>query len=403
MSILSGKKILLGITAGIAAYKTASLVRLFIKSGAEVQVIMTPASKDFVTPLTLSTLSKNPVYSTFYDKEEENELWNNHVDLGLWADYMVIAPATANTLSKMSQGGCDNLLLATYLSAKCPVYFAPAMDLDMYKHPSTMESLHKLQQFGNMMIPATSGELASGLIGEGRMAEPEDIVRFMEDDILSKLPLKGKKVLITAGPTYEAIDPVRFIGNHSSGKMGFAIAKSAANLGAEVFIVTGPSHQKISHSQVHRIDVVSAEEMYQQSHQYFPEVDIAILSAAVADYRPKNVVMQKIKKKDTTLEIALEPTKDILASLGEIKKQQFLVGFALETDNELANAVSKLERKNLDAIVLNSLKDKGAGFATDTNKITFIDKEKKQTEFKLKPKEEVANDIINEIVKRLHA
>ena len=402
MSVLSGKKILLGITAGIAAYKTASLVRLFIKLDAEVKVIMTPASKDFITPLTLSTLSKNPVHSTFYDKEDkENELWNNHVDLGLWADYMVVAPATANTLSKMANGACNNLLLATYLSAKCPVYFAPAMDLDMYIHPSTKESLTKLKSFGNIIIPATSGELASGLVGEGRMAEPEDIVSFIEDDILSKLPLKGKKILLTAGPTYEAIDPVRFIGNHSSGKMGFAIAKAAANLGAEVYLISGPSQQQIKHSLVHRIDVVSAKEMYTAAHKYFNEVDIAILSAAVADYTPKNVATQKIKKKDSTLDIELIKTKDILASLGEIKKNQFLVGFALETNNELENAKGKLKRKNLDAIVLNSLQDKGAGFATDTNKITIIDKNLKEKSFELKSKVEVAKDIINEIIIRL--
>ncbi len=403
MSILSGKKILLGITAGIAAYKTASLVRLFIKSGAEVQVVMTPASKDFITPLTLSTLSKNPVHSTFYEKEEENELWNNHVELGLWADYILIAPATANTLSKMTNGVCDNLLIATYLSAKCPVYFAPAMDLDMYKHPSTMQSLAQLQAYGNTMIPATSGELASGLVGEGRMAEPEDIVAFIEKDILSKLPLKGKNILITAGPTYEAIDPVRFIGNHSSGKMGFCIAKAAADLGAEVYLVTGPSHQKISHSLVHRIDVTSAEEMYQASHKYYPNTDIAILSAAVADYRPEHVVKEKIKKQDASLEIQLEPTKDILASLGAAKRNQFLVGFALETNDEEANALGKLERKNLDAIVLNSLNDLGAGFATNTNKITFIHKNKEKVPFELKSKEEVATDILNEILKRIDA
>jgi len=403
MSILSGKKILLGVTAGIAAYKTASLVRLFIKSGAEVQVVMTPASKDFITPLTLSTLSKNPVHSTFYNKEDENELWNNHVELGLWADYMIIAPATANTLSKMTNGVCDNLLLATYLSAKCPVYFAPAMDLDMYKHPSTNQSLEKLQSYGNIIIPATSGELASGLVGEGRMAEPEDIVAFMANDILSKLPLKGKKVMITAGPTYEAIDPVRFIGNHSSGKMGFAMAKSAANLGAEVFLITGPSHEKVSHSLIHRIDVTTAEEMYEASHEYYPDANVAILSAAVADYRPKKVVTEKIKKKDAALEIELEPTKDILASLGEIKQDQFLVGFALETNNELAHAIGKLERKNLDAIVLNSLKDKGAGFATNTNKVTFIDKNQEKVPFELKSKAEVADDILDEILKRIDA
>jgi phosphopantothenoylcysteine decarboxylase/phosphopantothenate--cysteine ligase len=403
MSILSGKKILLGITAGIAAYKTANLVRLFIKSGAEVQVIMTPASKDFITPLTLSTLSKNPVHSTFYEKEEENELWNNHVDLGLWADYMLIAPATANTLSKMTNGICDNLLIATYLSAKCPVYFAPAMDLDMYKHPSTITSLDKLQSFGNKMIPATSGELASGLVGEGRLAEPEDIVSFMENDILSSMPLHGKKVLITAGPTYESIDPVRFIGNHSSGKMGFEIAKAAANLGAKVYLVSGPSNEIVNHDSIHRTDIVSAEQMYTACHQYFPEVSIAILTAAVADYRPKNVAAEKIKKKESTLDIELEPTKDILASLGVIKKEQFLVGFALETTNELINALAKLKQKNLDAIVLNSLNDKGAGFSGNTNKVTFIDKEERNTPFEMKPKSDVAIDIMNEILKKIDA
>ena len=401
MSVLSGKKVLLGITAGIAAYKTASLVRLFIKLGAEVQVIMTPASKDFITPLTLSTLSKNPVHSTFYDKEAENELWNNHVDLGLWADIMVIAPATANTLSKMTNGVCDNLLLATYLSSKCSVYFAPAMDLDMYIHPSTKNNLDKLQSFGNVMIPATSGELASGLVGEGRMAEPEDIVSFIEKDLLNKLPLKGKKLLLTTGPTYEAIDPVRFIGNHSSGKMGFAIAKIAANLGAEVILISGPSAQTIQHSFVKRIDVKSAEEMYTEAHKYFKEADIAILSAAVADYRPKNVATQKIKKKDATIEIVLEKTKDILASLGEIKGHQLLVGFALETNNEEENAIGKLKKKNLDLIVLNSLQDKGAGFATDTNKITIIDKELSIQTFGLKSKDAVAEDIMNAIVAKL--
>lgn len=401
MSVLSGKKILLGITAGIAAYKTASLVRLFIKLDAEVKVIMTPASKDFITPLTLSTLSKNPVHSTFFDKEEENELWNNHVDLGLWADYFLIAPATANTLSKMANGTCNNLLLATYFSAKCTVYFAPAMDLDMYKHSSTKESLAKLQSFKNILIPATSGELASGLVGEGRMAEPQDIVSFMENDIVSKLPLRGKKVLITAGPTYEAIDPVRFIGNHSSGKMGFAIANIAANLGAEVFLISGPSQQQIKHSFVHRIDVVSADQMYTAAHKHFNEVDIAILAAAVADYKPKNIADQKIKKKEATLTMELEPTKDILASLGLIKKNQFLVGFALETNDEIENAKSKIKRKNLDAIVLNSLQDKGAGFATNTNKITFIDKGFNQKPFELKSKIEVAKDILNEIILKM--
>ena len=403
MSILRGKKILLGISAGIAAYKTAALVRLFIKSGAEVKVVMTPASKDFITPLTLSTLSKNPVSSTFYDQEDENELWNNHVDLGLWADYMLVAPATANSMSKMANGTCDNLLLATYLSAKCPVYFAPALDLDMYQHPSTKTTIEKLQSFDNVLIPATSGELASGLVGEGRMAEPEDIVSFIENDVLSKLPLKGKKVVITAGPTYEAIDPVRFIGNHSTGKMGFEIAKAAANLGAEITLISGPSNQQISHSLINRVNVTSAEEMYEAAHKVYPSSDIAILSAAVADYKPKNIATQKIKKKDSALEIALEPTKDILASLGEIKSSQFLVGFALETNNEVENAIGKLQRKNLDMIVLNSLQDKGAGFASNTNKVTIIDKTSGQKEFGLKSKSEVAVDIINEILQKINA
>ena len=403
MSIVSGKKILLGVTAGIAAYKTANLVRLFIKSGAEVKVIMTPTAKDFVTPLTLSTLSKNPVHSNFYDKENENELWNNHVELGMWADYMLIAPATANTLSKMVNGVCDNLLLATYLSAKCPVYFAPAMDLDMYKHPSTVESLKKLQEFGNKMIPATTGELASGLVGEGRMAEPQEIISHLENDILSSLPLSGKKVMITAGPTYEAIDPVRFIGNHSSGKMGFEIANEAAKLGAEVYLISGPSQEQVKQPRIHRVDVLNAEEMYQACHEKFPDVDIAIFSAAVSDYSPKNKASEKIKKQDASLQIELEPTKDILASLGAIKEHQFVVGFALETNNELTNAISKLERKNLDAIVLNSLNDQGAGFGSDTNKITFIDKMKHKVSFELKSKSDVATDIMNEILKRIDA
>ncbi|MFT7330549.1 MAG: phosphopantothenoylcysteine decarboxylase/phosphopantothenate--cysteine ligase [Roseivirga sp.] len=402
MSVISGKKILIGVTAGIAAYKTAHLVRLFIKAGAQVRVVMTPAAKDFITPLTLSTLSKNPVHSTFYDKEDENELWNNHVDLGLWADLMVIAPATANTLSKMSNGTSDNLLLATYLSAKCKVYFAPAMDLDMYKHPSTTTSIEKLESFGNVCIPVASGELASGLIGEGRMAEPGDILGFIESDILSQLPLRGKKVLITAGPTYEEIDPVRFIGNHSSGKMGFELAKTAASLGADVVLVSGVSHEKVEHSLIKRIDVVSAQDMYDAAHEHFSTSDIAILSAAVADYKPKNISTEKIKKNDAIMSIELVKTKDILASLGEIKTGQFLVGFALETNNELENALGKLKRKNLDLIVLNSLQDKGAGFKKSTNKVTIIDKSEKISEFSLKSKSEVAQDIFNEIVNRIH-
>ena len=403
MSVLSGKNIILGVTAGIAAYKSAFLTRLLIKKGANVKVVMTPASKEFVTPLTLSTLSKNEVYSSFTSEDDDNAQWNNHVDIAQWGDLFIIAPATANTMSKMVSGTCDNLLLAVYLSAKCPVYYAPAMDLDMYKHPSTITSLDKLQSFGNKMIPATSGELASGLVGEGRMAEPQDIMSFIENDILSTLPLKGKKVLVTAGPTYEAIDPVRFIGNHSSGKMGFEIAKAAANLGAEVFLITGPSEEKVNNTLIQRINVVTAEEMYKACHHYFSKVTIAVLSAAVADYKPKKVAIEKIKKKDTTLEIELAPTKDILASLGAIKQQQYLVGFALETNNEIVNALSKLESKNLDAIILNSLKDKGAGFATDTNKVTFIDHEQRQVHFELKSKTAVAIDIMNEILNKIDA
>lgn len=403
MSILSGKNILLGITAGIAAYKTASLVRLFIKAGANVKVVMTPASKDFITPLTLSTLSNNPVQSSFVNEDEDDAVWNSHVELGLWADFMLVAPATANTMSKMANGVCDNLLLACYLSAKCPVYFAPAMDLDMYKHPTTSRTFKILKSFDNIMIPATKGELASGLVGEGRMAEPEDIVDFIEKDILSKLPLKGKTVLITAGPTHEAIDPVRFIGNHSSGKMGFEIAKSAANNGAEVILITGPTNQKVEHSFIQTISVTSAEDMYNAVHEHYNNVDVAILSAAVADYKPKNVSDIKIKKKDSTLTLELTKTKDILASIGDIKENQFLVGFALETNNELDNAISKLNKKNLDLIVLNSLNDKGAGFGGNTNKVTIIDKQENITKFELKSKAEVAQDLMKIIIKKLHA
>ena len=403
MSVLQGKKILLGITGGIAAYKTAHLVRLFIKLKAEVRVILTPSAKDFITPLTLSTLSKNEVYSSFYNEEDENAVWNNHVDLGLWADLMLIAPATANTMSKMKNGTADNLLVATYLSAKCPVYFAPAMDLDMYKHASTKESLTTLQSIGNILIPAASGELASGLVGEGRMAEPEDIVSFIEDDILNQLPLKGQKIVITAGPTYEAIDPVRFIGNHSSGKMGFALAKAAAHLGAEVHLITGPTKEQVVHSLIHRVDVVSAQEMYDAVHDVFQESNIAIFSAAVADYKPKNKVDQKIKKAHASLALELTPTPDILASVGKIKTNQYLVGFALETNNELENAKKKITSKHLDAIVLNSLNDKGAGFATNTNKITIIDKNLNSKVYNLKSKDEVAQDILTYILQNRQA
>jgi phosphopantothenoylcysteine decarboxylase / phosphopantothenate---cysteine ligase len=398
MSVLSEKKIILGVSGGIAAYKTASLVRLLIKAGAHVQVIMTPASKDFVTPLTLSTLSKNPVHSTFYNQEDENAVWNNHVELGLWADLILIAPATANTMSKMATGNCDNLLIATYLSSKCSVYFAPAMDLDMYKHPSTIASFDALEKFGNIIIPAESGELASGLSGEGRMAEPENIVAFLKADLEKKLPLRGKKVLITAGPTYEAIDPVRFIGNHSTGKMGFDIAECAANLGAEVVLITGPSHLNIKNKTIQLVRVTTADEMYTACHKDYANSDVAICAAAVADYKPKYAANHKIKKSETTLSIELEKTKDILASLGEIKKNQFLIGFALETENEIDNAKLKIKKKNLNLIVLNSLQDKGAGFGQPTNKVTFIDGDFKIEPMDLKSKEAVSEDIINKII-----
>jgi phosphopantothenoylcysteine decarboxylase/phosphopantothenate--cysteine ligase len=403
MSVLSGKNILLGVTAGIAAYKSAFLVRLLVKSGANVKVVMTPSAKEFVTPLTLSTLSRNEVYSSFTNEENENAQWNNHVELALWADLFLVAPATANTLSKMANGICDNLLLAVYLSAKCPVYYAPAMDLDMYIHPSTLETFKKLEKFGNIQIAATKGELASGLIGQGRMAEPEDIIAFLEKDILKGLPLRGKKILLTAGPTFEAIDPVRFIGNHSSGKMGFALAEVAADLGAEVILISGPVSLKMEHAMVTVVSVISAQQMYETVHEYFKVCDVAILSAAVADYRPKEVALEKIKKKEGMMTLHLEKTKDILASLGTIKENQFLVGFALETENELENAKTKLKKKNLDLIVLNSLKDKGAGFGTETNKVTLIAKDNKVIPFPVKTKKEVANDILTYIIDQFHA
>ncbi|MFT5238072.1 MAG: phosphopantothenoylcysteine decarboxylase/phosphopantothenate--cysteine ligase [Flavobacteriaceae bacterium] len=403
MSVLSGKNILLGVTAGIAAYKSAFLVRLLVKSGANVKVVMTPSAKEFVTPLTLSTLSKNEVYSSFTNEEDENAQWNNHVELAIWADLFIIAPATANTMSKMANGICDNLLLATYLSAKCPVYYAPAMDLDMYKHPSTLATFKKLESFDNISISAVYGELASGLIGQGRMAEPEDILSFIEKDLLKSLPLRGKKILITAGPTFEAIDPVRFVGNHSSGKMGYALAKVAASLGAEVVLVSGPVSLMLEDPNVQVISVSSAQQMYDAVHKFYNDCDIAILSAAVADYRPKEVASEKIKKKEDSLTLELEKTKDILAALGTIKQNQFLVGFALETENELENAKTKLKKKNLDLIVLNSLRDKGAGFGKDTNKVTLITKDNKVIPFQVKTKKEVAKDILTHIIDKLHA
>lgn len=395
MSILNRKKILLAVTAGIAAYKSAFLVRLLIKQGAEVKVILTPEALEFVTPLTLSTLSKNPVEWKFSD---EDGSWNNHVDLGLWADYIIIAPATANTLSKMTDGAVDNLVLATYLSAKCPVYIAPAMDLDMYQHPSTRENLVQLESYGNVIIPAESGELASGLSGEGRMAEPENIVSFLENHIQKNLPLFGKKVLVSAGPTYEKIDPVRFIGNFSSGKMGIEIAKNAANNGAEVTLVCGPSKEKSDGYNIHRIDVVSAEEMKAEMENHFENSDIVIMSAAVADYKVINPAAEKIKKSESELTIHLTKNPDILKGLGEKKTHQILVGFALETNNEMEFAKGKLEKKNLDFIVLNSLQDEEAGFQKDTNKITIIPRNGKPINFKAKNKTEVAQDILNFIV-----
>jgi len=397
--ILKGKNVLIGVTASIAAYKSALLVREFVKAGANVKVIMTDAAKEFITPLTLATLSKNPVHSEFTTGSEG--VWNSHVDLGIWADFMVVAPVTANTLGKMANGLADNLLVATYLSGRCPIYFAPAMDLDMYKHPTTTENVKKLKSYGNTFIEANFGELASGLFGEGRMAEPVEIVDFVAKHISEDLPLKGKKVVITAGPTYEAIDPVRFIGNHSSGKMGFEIANECAQNGAEVVLVTGPTSLKIENSRVSRIDVTSADEMYDAVHDNFAGSDIGIFAAAVADYKPKEVASEKIKKKDTVMNIELEPNRDILASVGKIKDKQILVGFALETENELDNAKGKLERKNLDFIVLNSLKDSGAGFKHDTNKITIVERTGDVTKFDLKSKKQVASDIVKKIITKL--
>ena len=400
--MVSGKNILIGITGGIAAYKTAHLVREFIKAGANVKCVQTPASKNFITTLTLSTLSNNEVFSEF-TTDEENPRWNDHVSLGLWADLFIIAPATANTLGKMCQGICDNLLMATYLSAKCPVYFAPAMDLDMYQHPSTKENLNKLKEFGNIIIPAESGELASGLVGEGRMAEPENIYKFICEDLASKLPLKDIKVLITAGPTYEAIDPVRFIGNRSSGKMGCELALNLADRGAEVKLILGPSAQDPIHNNITITRVESAEEMYQESIKRYDDCTIVIAAAAVADYTPANKFSEKLKKEQGTPQIDFQETKDILGFMGKTKKSQFLVGFALETNHEIDNAKSKLKRKNLDLIVLNSLNDKGAGFQYDTNKITIFTKHNKMFSFELKSKQEVAQDIVNTILSEIDA
>jgi phosphopantothenoylcysteine decarboxylase/phosphopantothenate--cysteine ligase len=388
---LSGKKILLGITGGIAAYKTPQLVRLLVKQGAQVRVVMTPEAHQFVTSLSLSTVSKHPVLTDFYSTDGT---WNNHVELALWADLILIAPLTANTLAKMANGYCDNLLLATYLSAKSPVMVAPAMDLDMYQHASVRINLETLKAYGNIVIPAASGELASGLSGEGRMPEPEELVQAVIHHFLAKNTLLGKHILLTAGPTFESIDPVRFIGNHSSGKMGIALADELALRGASVTLLCGPTNIKTNHPSVKRIDVTNAQEMYEHAIQLFKESDAAILAAAVADYRPVKISSFKIKKKDETLTLQLEKTPDILASLGKMKtKKQVLVGFALETDQEELHAKEKLKKKNLDFIVLNSLNDPGAGFKHDTNKISIIDKNLKVIRYGLKPKTEVAADI----------
>lgn len=397
--MLRNKKIVLGVCGSIAAYKAALLTRLLVKKGAEVKIILTSAAAEFITPLTLSTLSKNPVLQEF--SKDETGLWNNHVELGLWADAMIIAPATANTLAKMANGLCDNLLLATYLSARCPVFFAPAMDLDMYQHPSTLNNLSTLESYGNRIIQAEYGELASGLTGTGRMAAPEHIISYLENHFSHNNLFQGKKIMITAGPTYEKIDPVRFIGNHSTGKMGYAIANALADKGAEVTLISGPTNLIIDHPSIALIQVKSAEEMFRQCMQYYPDTDIVIMAAAVADYTPKTTYDHKIKKTQAGLQIDMVKTRDIAAELGKIKKpDQINIGFALETDNEKENAHKKLTSKNFDMIILNSLQDEGAGFGHDTNKISIIDKNNSQ-HFELKSKKEVAEDILTAISAKL--
>ena len=398
--MLRGKHIILGVTGSIAAYKAATLTRLLVKEGVSVKVVMTPLAKEFITPLTMATLSKSPIMVDFYNPE--NGDWNSHVDLGLWADLYLIAPASANTIGKMAGGIADNLLLTTYLSAKCPVMVAPAMDLDMYKHPATQRNLKVLQSFGNIIIEPESGELASGLIGKGRMEEPEKIVSFITDYFARQADFKGKKVVVTAGPTYEKIDPVRFIGNYSSGKMGLAIAEELAGRGAEVVLVCGPVNLKTCHPAIRRVDVESAAQMYDVTSKEFVNSDVAVLSAAVADFTPKEKADHKIKRGKDDLLLELLPTKDIAAELGRIKTvSQLLIGFALETNDEEINALSKMQRKNLDMIVLNSLNDKGAGFSVDTNKVTILDKAGDKTVYELKTKVEVAKDIVDQIASRL--
>ncbi|MBR4516943.1 MAG: bifunctional phosphopantothenoylcysteine decarboxylase/phosphopantothenate--cysteine ligase CoaBC [Bacteroidaceae bacterium] len=396
--MLENKKIVLGITGSIAAYKACLLARLLIKKGAEVQVVMTPAAKEFITPLTLATLTQKPVVSEFFDRRDGS--WHSHVSLGLWADAMLVAPASASTIGKMANGIADNMLITTYLSMKAPVFVAPAMDLDMYAHPSTQQNLQRLLSFGNHVIEPGTGFLASTLEGKGRMEEPERIVEALEQYFASQQALSGKKVLITAGPTYEKIDPVRFVGNYSSGKMGFALAEVCAEQGAEVTLVCGPVSLQTSHPAIRRIDVESAAEMYEAATKHFKKADIAILSAAVADFTPQTTADKKIKRKGDDMVLRLQPTQDIAAALGAVKrKKQILVGFALETDNELENAVDKMERKNLDLIVLNSLRDKDAGFRVDTNKVTIIDRHHGLTAYDTKSKREVAKDIIEKVVK----
>jgi phosphopantothenoylcysteine decarboxylase / phosphopantothenate---cysteine ligase len=398
--MLQGKKIILGVTGSIAAYKSALLVRTLIKKGAEVKVIMTPLAKEFITPLTLATLSKNPILVDFFDPENGN--WNSHVNLGLWADAYIVAPATANTIGKMAHGIADNLLLTTYLSAKCPVFVVPAMDLDMFQHPANIQNLDLLKKNGNQIIEPSNGELASGLVGKGRMEEPENIVKYLDDFFTPKL-LKGKKVLITAGPTYEKIDPVRFIGNYSSGKMGYALAEVCAKYGASVCLVSGPVNTSINKPNVNIIDVESAGEMYEVVINQFKDTDISILCAAVADFMPIKCASEKLKRGTDNLILELEPTKDIAAELGKLKRaDQVVVGFALESQDEESNATKKLKRKNFDFIVLNSLNDTQAGFGFDTNKISILHKNGTICRFDLKSKTEVAVDIINELISIIH-
>lgn len=397
---LKGKNILLGVTGGIAAYKAAILVRLLVKEGAQVKVVMTKLAKEFITPLTLATLSKNPILVDFFDPEDGR--WNSHVDIGLWADLYVIAPATANSMGKMANAVADNLLITTYLSARCPVMLAPTMDLDMYQHPANLKNIETLKSYGNIIVEPDSGELASGLLGKGRMAEPEVITERIIEHFSSKKKLKSKKVLVTAGPTYEPIDPVRFIGNFSSGKMGYAIAEELANQGAEVVLISGPTHLKACNSLITRIDIQTAQEMHDAAVKHFSTCDAAIMSAAVADFKPATIAKEKVKRGKDNMQIDLTPNKDIAAELGKLKKnKQVLVGFALETNDEIKNAQKKVQNKNLDFIVLNSLKEKGAGFGVDTNKICIIDRLGNTKNFELKSKKEVAVDIVNELITKI--